>query len=248
MTLHSSSCKVAAILVGGKGTRLQSVISTVPKPLAPIAGEPFLFHLLRLLKKAGIEKIILLTGYMHKQIKEACGDGKHFQLDICYSEENEPRGTAGAIRNAQHLLREHTDFLVLNGDTFFDESILEIIHHSLASNELGLIGVTQILDATRYGSLQINPENFYIEKFLEKNQATSEFVNAGIYKLSAKILNHIPENSMQSLEYDIFPKLTQQKNTLKAVILKGKFHDIGLPESYHAFNQQWVEESYDNRS
>lgn len=228
---------VAAILVGGKGTRLQSVISDVPKPLAPIAGEPFLFHLIRLLISTGIQEIILLTGYMHEKIHAACGDGQKFGISIRYSHETEPLGTGGAIQNAKSLLENYEQFILLNGDTYYDAAISQLIQHPLQT-EMGLIGVTQIHDASRYGSLQINPQTHRIENFLEKQHSTTQFVNAGIYKLSSRILQKIPEKKFVSLEQTVFPALIQQQEILTAVILNGNFHDIGLPESYAAFDQK----------
>jgi NDP-sugar pyrophosphorylase family protein len=228
---------VAAILVGGKGTRLQSVISDLPKPLAPVAGEPFLFHVIRHLAKAGVKEIILLTGYMHDNMVEACGDGSRFGISIRYSRETEPLGTGGAVANARHLLSNYENFILLNGDTFFDASISQLIHQNM-QDEIGLMGVTRIEDAARYGSLQINPTSHRIETFLEKHHSTSEFVNAGIYKLSNRILQKIPDNQFVSLEQDIFPTLIQQNETLTAVILNGNFHDIGLPESYASFGKK----------
>src|SRR5262249_48269949 len=109
---------IAAILVGGKGTRLRPLISNLPKPLAQVNGECFLYLLLREIKNAGINRVLLLTGYMHDEILAACGDGRNFGLEIDYSQEFQPLGTAGALKNAQHLLPDTEHFLLLNGDSY----------------------------------------------------------------------------------------------------------------------------------
>ncbi len=274
---------LAAILVGGKGTRLQSVISDVPKPLAPIHGKPFLFHLIELLQAQGIKHILLLTSYMHEKIFEACGNGEQWNINITYSRENEPLGTAGALRHAEKILSRHENFLLLNGDTYFDASIKNIIDTPLDKNIFGLIGVNIVDDANRFGSVLIDPDTFQIKSFLEKCHASrapfapagvqidnqpscqhafswhpvplkkdtgchlsqktlgwhdKSFVNAGIYKLSSKIISMIPENKFVSLEKEIFPTLIQQDYFLKAIFLEKLFHDIGTPESYFAFMEQ----------
>lgn len=233
----------AAILVGGKGTRLSSVISDVPKPLAPIGDKPFLFHVLNLLARAGIQKVILLTGYMHEKIVAACGNGDEFGLQIAYSHETQPLGTGGALSNAKHLLSEYDDFILLNGDTYFDSSIINLIQHPLSADDIALIGVTHTTDTNRYGSIQIEPESLRITAFLEKSNTQASYVNAGIYKLSTKILAHIPEQQFLSIEQNIFPDLIHNNHQLKAIMLDGGFHDIGLPESYFAFNKEWLHRS-----
>jgi NDP-sugar pyrophosphorylase family protein len=231
---------VAAILCGGKGTRLQPVVSNVPKSLAPVAGEPFLFHLIQLLSQLGIKKIVLLTGHMHDAIFTACGDGKKFGVEISYSRETEPLGTAGAIYHAKNILMNHEHFIVLNGDTFFDESITALINKPM-QNEIGLIGVTPLNEPSQYGSIQFD-DNHHIHSFLEKNLQSTDYVSAGIYKFSKNILEKISEkfsgNQMVSLEQDIFPELILQKNILKAIVLQGQFHDIGTPERYNNFNKK----------
>lgn len=225
--------KTAAILVGGKGTRLQSIVSHVPKPLAPVAGEPFLFLILRALKQAGISRVVLLTGYMHEKIVEACQDGSQFGLEIIYSRETEFLGTAGALKNAETYLQN--EFLLLNGDTYLDCALEELIHYPLSENVQGVIGVSQPDDGKRYGNILLNGNQ--IISFREKDENATGWVSAGIYKFSADIFRLIPKNQAISLEVDIFPALV---NKLHAVKLAGDFCDIGVPESYLAFQEKFI--------
>ncbi|TAK79434.1 MAG: nucleotidyl transferase [Gammaproteobacteria bacterium] len=223
----------AAILVGGKGTRLQSVISDVPKSLAPIAGEPFLYLLLRHLKSAGIQRVILLTGYMHDKIQAACGDGSLFGLDIIYSQEPTPLGTGGALWHGRSYLSSQNSFLLLNGDSYIDNPLTEFIQQPLEKDAIGIIGAIRSEEYERYGSLLIDKDQF-ITGFFEKSQKNTGLVNAGIYKFSSKLLEMI--NGPSSLEYDVFPYLINHGHLLAAHLLEGKFTDIGTPESYLAFN------------
>jgi D-glycero-alpha-D-manno-heptose 1-phosphate guanylyltransferase len=231
-----NSQSIAAILVGGKGTRLRSVISDVPKPLAPIAGEPFLFIILRQLAALGLSRIVLLTGFLHQQIADVCGDGSQFGLEIVYSQEVEPLGTAGAVWQAKSLLQPFSDFILMNGDTYLDCSLESFLQYPLDSHWLGLIGAMQPQDVTRFGSLQIHPDTYRIEAFREKQQLSTGFVNAGIYRLSTNIFDYFPEQQFCSLENDIFPNILNQSAGLRAFPLSGEFVDIGVPESYFAFD------------
>jgi len=104
------------ILAGGKGTRLRPITYQVPKPMVPIHGKPFLQYQLELIKSLGINEVLLLVGYLGKQIEEYFGGGPKFGLNIEYSYENNPLGTGGALKNAEEKLAEK--FLLLNGDTF----------------------------------------------------------------------------------------------------------------------------------
>lgn len=225
--------RVAAILVGGKGTRLQPLISHVPKPLAPVGAEPFLFLLIRDLVRVGYQDIILLTGYRHEMIVAACESATTLGANIRYSQELEPLGTAGAVKQAQALLSDYDDFLLLNGDTYLDDFVS--IANTPLEYALGLIGVIQPKINDRYGSIVFDQQTQKISSFQEKNQALQSYVNAGIYKLSTQILGYIPAQQFCSLETDILPKLLEQAKVLKAVPLHGQFYDIGLPESYLQF-------------
>lgn len=223
--------KVAAILVGGKGTRLQSLISHVPKSLAPIGDEPFLFLLLRDLIKLGFQDIVLLTGYCHEAIVEAC-DAVSWGARIHYSQELTPLGTAGALKQAQAWLGNCAEFLLLNGDTYL-EDFATLIDAPL-QGALGAIGVIKPQKNDRYGSIVFDAVSNQILSFQEKNFIEG-YVNAGIYKFSPDILSAIPLNTFCSLEQDLLPQLIQQQKILKAFPLQGQFYDIGLPESYLQF-------------
>jgi NDP-sugar pyrophosphorylase family protein len=231
---------VAAILVGGKGTRLKPLVADVPKPLANVAGEPFLFLILRELASVGIRKVVLLTGYMHEKIVEACGHGQQFGLEIIYSQENEPLGTAGALKHAQSMLQAYPEFILLNGDTYLDCSLKDFIQCKLKDKSFGMIGVTKPDDVKRYGSVVINQATQDVEEFREKDNNNTGWVSAGIYKLSSRIFDLIPEGQSSSLETDIFPHLVQEKMILQSFLLEGMFCDIGVPESYAVFNMNRI--------
>lgn len=222
--------------MGGKGTRLRPLVSDVPKPLAIISDEPFLYLLLRDLRRAGIKKVVLLTGYLHEKFIEICGNGSQFDLEIIYSKEDTTLGTAGALLNAKQHLIEQNEFILLNGDTYFECSINHFINLPINNSALGVIGLIKSKEQERYGSIQFNDTTRVIESFNEKTGNNTKFINAGIYKLSSKILNFIPERTFCSLEKDIFPQIISKGLNLVGYVLEGSLWDIGVPESYVEFN------------
>ncbi len=230
--MQLSDKKIAAILVGGKGTRLQPLISHVPKPLAPVGKEPFLFLLIRDLVRVGYDNIVLLTGYKHAAIVAACQQVA-LGAQIVYSQERQALGTAGAIKQAQAYLSAYSEFLLINGDTYLDD--FTTLAQAPLAEALGLIGVIQPEKNDRYGSIVFDDKTQHILNFQEKNQAERCYVNAGIYKFSSAILNFIPENQFCSLEEAVLPNLIQENAVIKAIPLYGQFYDIGLPESYLSF-------------
>jgi len=232
------SLKTAAILVGGLGTRLRPLISHVPKPLAPIGEEPFLFLLIRDLVKCGYLNIILLTSYRHEVIQKACGS-ELFGASILYSQEITPLGTAGALKHAESFLKNKKEFLLLNGDTYIDDFKLLVSENF--DNALGLIGVMKPKKNDRYGDVLMDDKNKIIS-FQEKSLLKETYVNAGIYKFSSRVLDFIPEKKVCSLEKEIFPKLIEQHELLKGISLDGNFYDIGVPESYLEFVKMKREE------
>lgn len=227
--------KIAAILVGGKGTRLQPILPHIPKPLAPINGEPFLKLIISQIANTSITQIILLTGHLHQQIQDYCEDGKKFGVKIMYSHENQPLGTGGALANAAGILGQFSEFILLNGDTYLETSLNNLIDYPLSKETMGVIGTMMINDSSRYGSVQINSQTNNIESLAEKSSHKSGIVNAGIYKLSSAILKEIPQGKFCSLETEVFPTLIKNGMILKGLDLLGKFYDIGTPASYEEF-------------
>lgn len=230
-------CNTALILAGGKGERLRSIISDRPKPLAPIGGKPFLFILLEELRQNQIREVLLLTGYLHQQIEEACGNGDKFGLKISYSREIKPAGTAGALAKAKDYLTGLHSFLLLNGDSYLANGIAEMQNQNSDSNDLGYIAATQIKNSARYGTLIVDQKTHHIKDFCEKQKKTKSLINAGIYKLKPSILKYINPNRPSSLELEIFPKIIQTEKNLKAIIINEKLFDIGTPEGYDQFNE-----------
>jgi NDP-sugar pyrophosphorylase family protein len=219
----------AILLVGGKGTRLQAVISSKPKPLAFVGNIPFLELLVMQLRSQGVCRMIMSTGYLADQIEETLGDGARWNADIRYSKESQPLGTAGAVKFAERHLEQTPDFLVVNGDSFMEIDIPEFIRFHRQHGGLVSMAVRRVPDAARYGTVHVDGFS-QISGFSEKTGYTSPgMINAGVYMFKRAILEQIPPGP-SSLENELFPKLLTQG--MYALEQDGMFIDIGTPEDY----------------
>ena len=221
------SASEAIVLVGGLGTRLRKVVSDVPKPLAPVAGRPFLAWVLDHLADAGIRRTILATGYMADKVEQAIGRDWG-GMEIRYSVEDEPLGTGGAIRNALALLAGNSVH-VLNGDTFLDYAPAGL---EAATRDAGAalgIALAQVQDTARYGAVRLDQSR--IVGFSEKGEQGPGWINAGCYYLTERALSALPETSAFSLEKRVLEPLATAGQAI-GYTLTSRFIDIGVPDDY----------------
>lgn len=218
----------AAILVGGQGTRLRSVVSNQPKVMAKVKDRPFLTFLLDYLNNSGIKSAVLCTGYLGKQIQNQLGN-IYGHLQLVYSQESDPLGTAGALRLALPLLRSDP-VLVMNGDSFCPANLKEFFAWHRARKAEATLLLTQVSETKRFGRVETDPHGS-IRGFAEKdNQGQAGWINAGIYLLSRRLLLTIPDDRPASLEREIFPLWIGRG--LEGYQNRGGFLDIGTPEAY----------------
>jgi len=219
----------ALLLVGGRGTRLQSVLPSTPKPLAPVGDTPFLQLLVRQLRSQGVRRMVMCTGHLAAQVEEEFGDGHKWDVTIDYSKEPRPLGTAGAVKFAERFLGQGSEFLVTNGDSFLELDIRQFIRFHRDHGGIISMAVRRMPDATRYGTVQTDTSNRVIG-FREKTGAQLPgIINGGVYIFNRAVLRHIP-NGPVSLERDVFPRLLEQG--VYAFEQHGMFIDIGTPEDY----------------
>jgi D-glycero-alpha-D-manno-heptose 1-phosphate guanylyltransferase len=217
----------AIILAGGKGLRLREVVADLPKPMAPIAGRPFLEYLILQLKRHGMRDVILATGYRSEAIRDHFRDGTAWDMHIAYSQETEPLGTGGALRKAADLI-DGNDFLVMNGDSFLDVNLEDLAERHRARGSLGTLSLVRKNDAGRYGSVAID-ENGLIHAFTEKGDVAPGLINGGVYCFGRSIVEHIGSGNI-SLERDVLPGLTGRH--LYGFETNGYFVDMGIPADY----------------
>lgn len=222
--------KEAIILAGGFGTRLQSVVNDVPKPMAPINHEPFLNYVFDYLKYYKIEHVVLSTGYLADKIVEYYKT-EYKGIKISYAKEETPLGTGGGIRLAMSKCKTN-DVLVLNGDSFFDVDINTHYKNHISKQADCTLALRKVDDAARYGTIVLGSENI-IETFKEKdNIAQAGLINGGVYILNREIyLNNTEEVVPFSIEKDFYEKKIKELRIF-GFEYDGYFIDIGIPEDY----------------
>lgn len=220
----------AAILAGGKGSRLRPCVSDRPKVLAAVGMRGFLSYLLDQLADAGFSSVILLTGYMGDQVRAALGD-LYKGMNLGYCREEEPLDTAGALQGALHLL-DSDPVLVMNGDSYCEADLSAFIAwHRTMGAEVSML-LAQVRDTSRFGQVRVD-ELGRVLAFEEKsNGGGPGWINAGIYLISRPLLELIPAGRPVSLEKEMFPKWVCRR--FYGCTNSGRFIDIGTPESYSA--------------
>lgn len=218
--------KEAIILCGGLGTRLRSVISDVPKPMAPIKNKPFLAFVLEYLKKQNISRVVLAVSYKYEIIQEYFGNS-YLGIQILYSIEKEPLGTGGAILEALNLINSDSCY-VLNGDTFFDVNLDRL---KLDNSDI-CVALKPMKNFDRYGSVDID-NNSYISAFNEKRFTSNGLINGGVYLIKKNIFNSF--NLPNKFSFEEFFQENFLTFNAKATVFDDYFIDIGIPQDYKAF-------------
>lgn len=220
------------ILAGGLGTRLRSVVSEVPKCMAPVAGKPFLWYLLKYLTQYNVDKVILSVGYLREVIFKWIEEVKEeLPFAIEYAIEEKPLGTGGGIKLAMEKASDN-DIIILNGDTFFDVDLQQLMnfHKNQADSKL-TIALKPMKSFDRYGTVTISDMGKVI-RFNEKQPCENGLINGGVYVLSndKDIFSGKPEKF--SFETDIMQTCCGEQGIVFAESYNGYFIDIGIPEDY----------------
>lgn len=223
----------AIVLVGGEGTRLRPLTSTVPKPALTLVDRPFLAYMIEWLAGHGVTEVVLACGFLPDVLREAlAGEEDRAGVSIRYVVEPERRGTAGAIRFAADELGDDLDdrFLALNGDVLTDLDLSALLGTHAERRATATLGLHPVDDSSAYGLVHSGPEGAVLE-FLEKTgESVPGEVNAGMYVLERSVLDLIPPGEEVSIERDVFPRLVD--DGLHGLRLDGYWMDIGTPERY----------------
>jgi D-glycero-alpha-D-manno-heptose 1-phosphate guanylyltransferase len=215
----------AVVLAGGLGTRLRAVVSDVPKPLAPIAGRPFLHWLLDGLARQGISRVVLATGYLAHMIRDAVGEA-HAGMAIAHAVEETPLGTGGAIWAAlAHGTGERV--FVLNGDTWLGAALAPIAAQAPTADLV--MAVRPVADRARYGSVELDAEG-RVTGMLPKGGAGPGLVNAGLYLMRRDLPARRPMPAAFSFETEILARPGDLD--IRAHPTEADFLDIGTPEDF----------------
>lgn len=224
----------AIVLVGGKGTRLRPLTDTVPKPLLPVAGVPFLQHQLALARAAGITRVVLATSYRAELFADAFGDGSALGLDLAYVTEDEPLGTGGAIRNVAGALRSvpGEPVAILNGDVLSGHDLgAQLAHHRATGADVTL-HLVEVEDARAFGCVPTDDDG-RVTAFLEKmEQPVTHQVNAGCYVFDRAVIDAIPAGRPVSVERETFPGLLAAGADVQGFVQTAYWLDLGTPAAY----------------
>ncbi len=232
----------AVILAGGFGTRLRPLTDTVPKPMLPVGGEPNLIRLCEHLCRNGFDNAVVTLRYLPEKIKDAlseCCRG----VDLFYICEDEPLGTAGAVKAAEDLLSD--DFLVISGDAVCTLDLAAGYEAHKKSGAAVTILLHTVTDPMQYGCV-VCDKNGRIEAFCEKpswQQVVSDKVNTGIYFISRRALDYVPKNKEFDFSRDVFPAMLDNGEFLLGYEAEGYWRDIGSFAEYLAANRDFADNS-----
>ncbi len=226
------------ILAGGLGTRLRSVVSEVPKCMAPVAGKPFLWYLLRYLMRYNVTKVILSVGYLREVIyKWVDGVKNDFPFDFEYATEEEPLGTGGGIKLALSKTSEN-DVLVLNGDTYFDVDLDRFYEQHCKCPSSVSLALKPMKEFDRYGAVETG-ECHIIVAFHEKQYCKAGLINGGVYLINKQNTNYEALPTKFSFEKEVLEPGVR-KHDIYGFDFGGYFIDIGVPEDYIRANAEFT--------
>jgi mannose-1-phosphate guanylyltransferase len=220
----------AVILVGGEGTRLRPLTSTVPKPVVPLVDRPFIAFMLEWLKGHGIDDVIMSCGFLATSVRNVLGDGSAYGIRLRFVEEPDPRGTAGALKYAERLLDER--FLMLNGDVLTDIDLTGQIAQHERTGARATLALAPVADPSAYGLVRLN-EDRSVKDFVEKpspDRIDTNLISAGAYVLQREILDLVPADRNVSIEREVWPQLIGAG--LYGFPADAYWLDIGTPERY----------------
>jgi mannose-1-phosphate guanylyltransferase len=221
----------ALILAGGEGTRLRPLTSTIPKPVVPLAGQPFISYMLEWLASHGVDDVILSCGFLADGVRAVLGDGSAAGLRLRYVEEPEPLGTGGALKYAEDLLEER--FFMLNGDVLTDIDLSAQLAQHERTGARGTLALIAVEDPSAYGLVRLE-DDCSVRGFLEKpspEEIDTDLVNAGAYILEREVLSGMPPSGTKcSIERDVFPRLVGRG--LFGFPAESYWLDIGTPDRY----------------
>lgn len=218
------------ILAGGLGTRLRSIVNGVPKCMAPVAGKPFLWYLLKYLTRYDVTHVVLSVGYLREVIYRWIDSVKdEFPFDFDYAVEEVPLGTGGGIRLALQKVQGN-NAIILNGDTFFDVDLVYLISEHERVGGCLTVALKPMKEFDRYGAVELAVDG-HITAFHEKGYCKEGLINGGVYVIDKLKLPMTDQPEKFSFEIAVMEKQCEL-GTLYGITSNGYFKDIGIPEDY----------------
>jgi mannose-1-phosphate guanylyltransferase / phosphomannomutase len=232
----------AVVMAGGEGTRLRPLTSNQPKPMVPIVGKPCMEHILELLRAHGFEDVIVTVAFLPQAIRSYFGTGESLGLNIEYSVEESPLGTAGSVRLASGKLDD--TFLVISGDALCDIDLTRLVEFHREKEAAVTIGLKSVDNPLEFGIVVTDDEG-RVERFLEKpswGQVFSDTINTGIYVLEPEVLRHVPTDRPYDFSKELFPLLLEMGRPIYGHVSEGYWQDIGNLDQYRQANFDALDE------
>jgi mannose-1-phosphate guanylyltransferase / phosphomannomutase len=232
----------AVVMAGGEGTRLRPLTSNQPKPMVPICGKPCMEHILDLLGDKGFEDVIVTVAFLPQAIRSYFGNGENLGLNVEYSVEPSPLGTAGSVRLAAPALDD--TFLVISGDALCDIDLTKIVEFHKEKGAAVTIGLKSVDNPLEFG-IVVTDDDGRVERFLEKpswGQVFSDTINTGIYVLEPEVLKHVPTDRPYDFSKELFPLLLEMGRPIYGYVCDGYWQDIGNLDQYRQANFDALDE------
>jgi NDP-sugar pyrophosphorylase family protein len=228
----------AVILAGGKGTRLKPYTTVFPKPLMPIGDKPILEIVVKQLKSHGFDEIIMAVGHLAELIMTFFNDGRKYGINIKYTREDKPLGTAGGLGLLKKELNE--TFLMMNGDVLTTLDFSDLVNYHKKNKAIATIALKKRAVKIDFGVPEVDEGN-NIVGYTEKPEM-EYLVSMGVYAFDPRILEYIRPNEYLDFP-DLIKKLISNGETVKGYVYVGYWLDIGRPDDYERANKE-IEEIY----
>ena len=227
----------AVVMAGGEGSRLRPLTSRRPKPLAPVANKPVMEHIVDLLRKHGVTEIVATLHYLADEIESYFGDGSAFGVTMTYMVEDTPLGTAGAVKLAEHHLRDEP-FLIISGDALTDLDLGAFVAEHRRTGAAATIALQRVSNPLEFGVVIID-DNRRITRFLEKpswGEIFSDTINTGIYVLEPTVFDYMERGKNYDFSRDIFPRMLHENKPVQGYVTQDYWTDIGNLQQYQQAN------------
>ena len=223
----------AVVMAGGEGTRLRPLTSSRPKPLVPILNKPCMQHTIELLKRYGITDIVVTLYYLADEIEGYFGDGSELGVNLIYTVEDTPLGTAGSVKKAEEYLKNDT-FIIVSGDALTDLDVEKALAYHREKQSVATLVLQHVDNPLEFGVV-ITDDNGRIRRFLEKpswGEVFSDTVNTGMYILEPSIFEYMQPEKSYDWSQDIFPQILAEEKPMFGYVLGEYWTDVGSLQQY----------------
>lgn len=231
----------AVVMAGGEGSRLRPLTCNRPKPLVPLCNKPVMEYIIELLKRHGVDQVLVTLHYLANEIVSYFGDGSDWGIQLIYSVEDEPLGTAGSVKKVESYLTD--TFIIISGDCLTDFDLTRALDFHRERSSVATMVLARVDNPLEYGVV-ITDEQQRVKRFLEKpswGEVFSDTVNTGIYVLEPEVFDHMEADRPYDFSKDLFPRLMEEGLAVHGHVASGYWSDIGSLQSYRQAHQDLFE-------